>query len=686
MASPTTKLPSWLLLSKEDIAKSSEWNDLTSELFDAVKQQIAESHVSKFSDLTDSEKILFLDRAARLVRDGSSYKNLVQRVSGILDRNLNEDVVQTIFDPSNKYTKTQLLLEGASEATIKLLQRWPDLRTKMYTCLNRPLPNRLRKAMWKMCLADPIVRQRFLERALSNKRDTGSAQDAIIGQKCQAFLSSEEALREFASRPAVVEIMKSALSHRQFTTMGASSLVDTDFLLVLPFLKSLVLDSDVNQVDSQEIADFVEVYCTFMESRPPLMKDSRSKEFLVALTQYGKNVAAVLESKDQHLASSLQRVFSQGKSDQMAEGLAALMRSCARCMFVGFLSLNVVCYIWDQYILNLKLRSFHCIAMFSAAMLMLLREKLLRCRNVKEAEGVLLSEGKTLSVRDFQQMIDRHFLEDWQKQVTQDYVDRSELPLVDPVATVGRSMQPWSMWFLSQPPSRQRVEDRRLTREQREEERKRKLIEQQREEARRRREEEAQTRRREQEMRREFQEEKNKERKQIAALERELERERTQRVSAEKQKNEEISRLKSEIAKYQVTPAHTPGGIPSTSNTGPSIRDPAPVPPRSQPRKSPRQEAEEFVRALLGGAFHSLELVAHGSRQERTNLDVMTRKALETNSKDYREAMVEVFNRELHTDDWDRMEEEERSEKTTRLMTVLKEKRQERLNGIESQR
>lgn len=78
--------------------------------------------------------------------------------------------------------------------------------------------------------------------------------------------------------------------------------------------------------------------------------------------------------------------------------------------------------------------------------------------------------------------------------------------------------------------------------------------------------------------------------------------------------------------------------------------------------------------------------MAHGSRQERTNLDAMTRKALETNSKDYREAMVEVFNRELHTDDWDRMEEEERSEKTTRLMTVLKEKRKERLNGIESQR
>lgn len=78
--------------------------------------------------------------------------------------------------------------------------------------------------------------------------------------------------------------------------------------------------------------------------------------------------------------------------------------------------------------------------------------------------------------------------------------------------------------------------------------------------------------------------------------------------------------------------------------------------------------------------------MAHGSRQERTNLDVMTRKALETNSKDYREAMVEVFNRELHTDDWDRMEEEERSERTMRLMTALKEKRKQRLNRTESQR
>jgi len=52
-------------------------------------------------------------------------------------------------------------------------------------------------------------------------------------------------------------------------------------------------------------------------------------------------------------------------------------------IFAGFLSLDVVCYIWDQYVVSLKLPSFHCIATFSAAMLMLLREDILTCQNVR---------------------------------------------------------------------------------------------------------------------------------------------------------------------------------------------------------------------------------------------------------------------------------------------------------------
>ena len=273
----TTKLPSWLLLSKEDIVKSSEWNDLTSELFDAVQQQLTESQVSYFSDLTDSEKIMFLDRAAKLVRDGSSYQKLVGVVSRVLDRNLNEDVTQTLIDPSNTQTKAELFLQGASKTAINLLRRWPGLRSKLFACLNRPLPTELRKAAWKMFLANPIVRKDYLEKVSRNKRDTVSPHDAAIAQKCEAFLSSETSLHELSAHSALLSIMRTSLSYRHVIIKGTSTIVDTDYLLALPFLKVMAVDSAAKEVDIEEIADFIEVYFTFMESRPLLMKDSRSK-------------------------------------------------------------------------------------------------------------------------------------------------------------------------------------------------------------------------------------------------------------------------------------------------------------------------------------------------------------------------------------------------------------------------
>lgn len=211
-------------------------------------------------------------------------------------------------------------------------------------------------------------------------------------------------------------------------------------------------------------------------------------------------------------------------------------------------------------------------------------------------------------------------------------------------------------------------------------------MEQQREEARRKREEEEQIRRREQEMRRKFQREKQKESEQIAALEIELERERTQRASAEKRKDEVIARLQAELARYRAPSAHTPASIPpSSSHSVPSVREPTQMEPTSQPSISPRQDAQELLRDLLRGTLRSLDLVGNGPNEQRTHLDIMTRKALVTNSQDYKQAEMELFGRELDMEDWDTMEEEERSEKTGRLVTRIKEKRKERFNETESQ-
>jgi len=72
--------------------------------------------------------------------------------------------------------------------------------------------------------------------------------------------------------------------------------------------------------------------------------------------------------------------------------------------------------------------------------------------------------------------------------------------------------------------------------------------------------------------------------------------------------------------------------------------------------------------------------VAHGPEEQRRNLDAKTRDSLDTNSQEFKDAEIELFGRELEADDWDGMEEGERTENRKKLMTRLKEKRDERLN------
>ncbi|KAI8749371.1 hypothetical protein BgiBS90_032801, partial [Biomphalaria glabrata] len=57
--------PKWLLNSKEEITKSKEWNSFVHELHEAIQQQLTESHVQYFTDLSEAEKTLFMQRATK---------------------------------------------------------------------------------------------------------------------------------------------------------------------------------------------------------------------------------------------------------------------------------------------------------------------------------------------------------------------------------------------------------------------------------------------------------------------------------------------------------------------------------------------------------------------------------------------------------------------------------------------
>ena len=278
MADTTTKLSPWLSRAKEDLSKTAEWKELVSELFEAVQQQLTENHVSYFSDLTESEKVLFLDRGAKLVGSSVRHNNLVATVSAKLDQHLNESIMDELMNPLNNKSKTELVLESACDSCSILLQKWPDMKSKLFACFNRPLTPKLRKVIWKMFLSNPRLRDEYFKK----QGKASITQDNAVGQRCQAFLTSESNFDNLSKQhlDLIVNVMKKSLIYKQFHYN--EPLGDTDYLLIIPFLKVVVEDCyhgdgcHSNSIDYMA-ANLSEMFFTFLEYRPVYMKDSGTK-------------------------------------------------------------------------------------------------------------------------------------------------------------------------------------------------------------------------------------------------------------------------------------------------------------------------------------------------------------------------------------------------------------------------
>ena len=55
-----------------------EWKGFIENLSDAVQQQLTESHIQTFTDLTDAERTLFIDKAAKQIH-GGTMKNMLTK-------------------------------------------------------------------------------------------------------------------------------------------------------------------------------------------------------------------------------------------------------------------------------------------------------------------------------------------------------------------------------------------------------------------------------------------------------------------------------------------------------------------------------------------------------------------------------------------------------------------------------
>ncbi|EMP37768.1 hypothetical protein UY3_05051 [Chelonia mydas] len=112
----------WLQKAQNHIENSQEWRDFTVQLCDAAQQQMTESHVHFFTDLSAAEKAFDLQRAAKAIQGGDLCKALMSQVSTCLEEQLYIQVAHELQDGDRLKNKSALVLSHIKNGVEKQLR------------------------------------------------------------------------------------------------------------------------------------------------------------------------------------------------------------------------------------------------------------------------------------------------------------------------------------------------------------------------------------------------------------------------------------------------------------------------------------------------------------------------------------------------------------------------------------
>lgn len=507
-SSPGNSYPKWLSDCKSELAKSKEWHNLRGELQAAIEQQLTESHVDQFANLSDAERKMFLERALRAVKNGDQCDKFNGALAHSVNKHVNLHVTEHLLDESGfrpMATKSDLILDQASEASMALLTRWPEMKPKLHRCFNRVLPSGLRQLAWRLFLANPTVKSKYLTRLERDPQSTMSVLDLDIVQKCEALLQSEPAFKSLAYNTDILHAMKAVLSYHHACKQTRTPLLDTDYLLAVPFLVNALMLSPQTGPDNNRsktprdssgtqnhgaspgtdhlitrdgLGSLVEQFSTFMAGRPTYMKESYNQDFKEAMKQCSAKIAGTLAVLENGLAEHLHKTLNkEGKRLPLAENLKQVTRPMIRSMFVGYLSSDAILYVWDQHILGLDAPEFDIIPAITVLIFIYLKKPLLACNSTSEVASVLKTESAKLKREQLMHGIQKHFHHELYSLLVKD----GGMPVLDPT----QMPMPWQSWHQEELPPTIRPEDREMSRQKRkEEEIREKLLQKEREDER----------------------------------------------------------------------------------------------------------------------------------------------------------------------------------------------------------
>ncbi|KAM8976089.1 LOW QUALITY PROTEIN: uncharacterized protein RCH25_025400 [Pelodytes ibericus] len=682
---------SWMEKTRDEIQKLQEWKDFTAKLCDAVQQQMNESNVNTFTDLSESEKVFVLEKAAKALNAGDIYTKLSAHISSCLEDNLYNYAARELQDSDIPKNQSDLVVKHIQDGVITILEKRPELKTKLHVLFNQPLPVSLRTLTWRLQLSNTKARMDYLTQQSMNK--ARSVLDGEILLQCQALLSQEQTFQHFRDKKNLERMMRNVLSYYHKCKNLKGHLPEADYLLLLPLVQAVMDTSNPSTSLSSMSALLVEEYITFMDSRPSAIQDPTSDDLIFQET------AQLLNKLDPILARTMQTIYtSQGshsnsrKREALLSGIHKMMLPVVQVLFVGYLNMNTLMYVWDQYIIGLDQPSYNCLPAICVAFIILLRGHLTSCSSHHEIEAVFKTQGSTLSVEEFQTIINTHFYPELFGLLTKG--ESSLYPVHDPTQATPQ----WSHLSRVTIPQRITPQGRRKAREEQEMLKRQTAERQQKEEQMRLLQEELQRRQEEARLNMLLEDTKRTYEVEKSHLENQLKQEQQESYEMKKKAEKQISELQDEIRRLTQQRRESVGGYsvesilapPPSVNSHTSNRSGSSNLPKTPEQKAvpssmtPIKEvngrtASIVVLDLLKAVMESADSIINGRNiAERDTLNGMTREHLRNYKEDIKSAQIEIFGHELEPDELDNIKEPKKTTLAKKLSMVIRRKSEAR--------
>eukprot|EP01135_Chromosphaera_perkinsii_P009581 Nk52_evm31s1810 gene=Nk52_evmTU31s1810 len=682
-----TKGLAWLTESKNAVMDSKVWQKLTKDLYEAVQLQLMENHTMFFTDLKDREKIVVMDRAAKMAKNSKAFRDTAALMSKTLDSKLNEAISKKLVDQNDFTTKTDLILQNSASGLIELLRRWPDQRKRLYCCFNQALPPSLRKEAWRLHLMDSKVNEIYTEKVKESPMETISPHDLMITEKCEALLNSSRLFNDLSKNPFLVKVMKTALSYRD----AVQELESYHYYLIVPLIFTYADEINLCEGASLEvIAQIVERFFMLLESRRPYMiKEANRTLYQTSRSVFAASIMSTLEKKDFELYKHIHPILKKEGEEEdpplsPSASLFKILEPFIKQLFTGYFQMDVVCYIWDQYLLGLKEQEYDFILYACISLLVILRNALLLSQRRIAIEHCINENCSKLQVRQFQRAVCGLF----GAEVTGifKYEENLTVPIVlDPL--VSNDMIPkWTTW--KDGSNSEREENFRKIRKRKQAEEMKRLheIERKRLEAEKDRlnaEEQSRLQQLEEEKTNQEAEEKRRQEEDLAKkkaqMEEKLHHSKLQKEEEEEKKRQERILLSQEEAnKKLVEEQKKLEKLKMQEALKKKAEEDKQAEEKEARKKDRAKQVEVLLLMLVQNFMQSVELLGHGTREEQKQLAESDRKDVEQYKSDIIQAQKILFKRQLTLTEWEKYSKEQRKNLITKMEAVVLKIREKR--------